>query len=256
LSQSQIYKVLSILKKHKVKALLIGGQAAILYGASEFSRDIDFAILLDQNNLHRIELALRELKAEQIYFPSLQMEYLERGHACHFRCKLPEIYDFRVDIMGKLRGCEDFEVLWKRREIITVLSGINVNVISLSDLVQSKKTQRDKDWYMIKRLVEADILHSKKISKEKLEWWFMECRTPELLIDLANKYPIAAKKNSKKRPSVKYAIKADISKLSETITKEEKIERKKDVKYWAPLKKELEEMRRIKQQLSDCRRAV
>lgn len=243
MSQNQIYKVLSIFKRHKIKALLIGGQAAILYGASEFSRDIDFTILLDRKNLHKIGLALRELKAEQIYFPSLEMNYLQRGHACHFRCKLPDVYDFRVDIMGRLRGCEDFESLWKRREIITGYSDIKISVISLQDLVQSKKTQRDKDWYMIKRLLEADILHSKKTSKEKLEWWFKECRTPELLIDLTNRYPAIAKKMFKIRPSLKYAIKANIGKLSEGLIKEEKIERKEDIKYWSPLKKELENMR-------------
>ncbi len=44
---SPIPKVLSTFLKHKVKALLIGGQACILYGAAEFSRDIDLAIVQD-----------------------------------------------------------------------------------------------------------------------------------------------------------------------------------------------------------------
>ncbi len=31
--------------EHSVEALLMGGQACVLYGAAEFSRDADFAIL-------------------------------------------------------------------------------------------------------------------------------------------------------------------------------------------------------------------
>ena len=42
---SPIRKVLSSITRHEVRALLMGGQACILYGAAEFSRDIDFAIL-------------------------------------------------------------------------------------------------------------------------------------------------------------------------------------------------------------------
>jgi hypothetical protein len=40
-----ILKVLSSFQKTSVKALLMGGQACVLYGAAEFSRDTDFAIL-------------------------------------------------------------------------------------------------------------------------------------------------------------------------------------------------------------------
>jgi hypothetical protein len=39
-----ILKVLSSMREHRVRALLMGGQACVLYGAAEFSRDTDFAI--------------------------------------------------------------------------------------------------------------------------------------------------------------------------------------------------------------------
>ena len=41
---SPIPRVLSTLRKHRVQALLMGGQACILYGAAEFSRDVDVAV--------------------------------------------------------------------------------------------------------------------------------------------------------------------------------------------------------------------
>ena len=40
-----IRKVLSSMRAHRVRALLLGGQACVFYGAAEFSRDIDFANL-------------------------------------------------------------------------------------------------------------------------------------------------------------------------------------------------------------------
>jgi len=39
-----IRKVLSSMRTHRVRALLMGGQACVFYGAAEFSRDTDFAI--------------------------------------------------------------------------------------------------------------------------------------------------------------------------------------------------------------------
>ena len=82
---SPIPKVLSTFLKHKVKALLIGGQACILYGAAEFSRDIDLAIMVSPENLEELRKTLEELDAERVFYPVLSEEVLLRGHACHFR---------------------------------------------------------------------------------------------------------------------------------------------------------------------------
>ena len=47
---SPIVKVLSTIQKHGVKALLMGGQACVFYGAAEFSRDADIVrIEMDEN---------------------------------------------------------------------------------------------------------------------------------------------------------------------------------------------------------------
>lgn len=48
MSLSPIPKVLSTMREHGVQALLMGGQACILYGAAEFSRDADFTGALAQ----------------------------------------------------------------------------------------------------------------------------------------------------------------------------------------------------------------
>jgi hypothetical protein len=37
-----------------VRALLVGGPACVLYGAAEFCRDVDFAILAEEDDLRRL----------------------------------------------------------------------------------------------------------------------------------------------------------------------------------------------------------
>ena len=51
MSLSPIHKALSSIRKSGVKTLLMGGQACILYGAAEFSRDLDLLILADSDYL-------------------------------------------------------------------------------------------------------------------------------------------------------------------------------------------------------------
>ena len=58
-----IQKVLSTMVVHQVQALLMGGQACVFYGAAEFSRDTDFVLLADADNLLRLAGALAELEA-------------------------------------------------------------------------------------------------------------------------------------------------------------------------------------------------
>ena len=66
-----IRKVLSSMRAHRVGALLMGGQACVFYGAAEFSRDTDFALLAEAANLTRLRRALNDLDAAVIAIPVL-----------------------------------------------------------------------------------------------------------------------------------------------------------------------------------------
>lgn len=69
----------------------MGGRACVLYGAAEFSRDLDLALLPDPSNLDRLAAALAELDAEVIAVPPFDLKHLAEGLAVHFRCKQPEV---------------------------------------------------------------------------------------------------------------------------------------------------------------------
>ncbi|MFH1678454.1 MAG: hypothetical protein ABH914_02410 [Candidatus Omnitrophota bacterium] len=247
MNPNPILKVLFTLKKYRVKSLLIGGQACIIYGAAEFSRDSDFVILSTHKNLKCLQEALKALKAELIYVPPLEVDYLERGHACHFRCAAKEVEGLRIDVISKLRGCETFDKLWKRKKTVSLKNNRTIDVIGLRDLVQSKKTQRDKDWLMLKRLVDNDIILNKySAAIDSVRWWLRECRDAGILIKLAEKYSKIAKECVKIRPLLSLAVISDMKKLNLQFHNEEMLERQKDIGYWAPLKKELEELRHKK----------
>jgi len=250
LTPNPILKVLSIFKTCEVQCLLIGGQACIIYGAVEFSRDSDFVILADQKNLDRLRNALEILKASPIYFPEFNLEYLRKGHACHFRCETEDVQGLRVDVLSQLRGCASFEELWQRRKSVSIKDGLTIDVIGLWDLVQCKKTQRDKDWFMIKRLVENDFALNNNPSQAQIKWWFSESRTPEHLSQLAGKFPDIAKEIVVKRPLLGSAIKGDLTGLAKALYEEEEVERQKDIAYWKPLRKELEMLRHKKDKFS------
>lgn len=223
----------------------MGGQACVLYGAAEFSRDTDLAILASEENAERLTKAMQALEAEVIAVPPFLLQHLDAGHAVHFRCRHPEAAGMRVDVMSRMRGVTDFPTLWERRTTLVMDDGTQCDLLSLGDLVQAKKTQRDKDWPMIRRLVEANYFANRSDpSPEQLTFWFHELRTPELLRDLAQAYPALAKDAVATRDLIHHAISDDVSALTLSLESEERQERLEDRAYWQPLKQELERLRR------------
>jgi hypothetical protein len=235
------------MRAHRVRALLMGGQACVFYGAAEFSRDTDFAILADVANLARLRKALAELRAEPIAVPPFELKYLKRGHALHFRCQHPEAVRMRVDVMSKMRGVDSFAKLWKRRTTIKLPDGTKCDLLSLPDLVQAKKTQRDKDWPMIRRLVEAHYFsHNARPSAAQIRFWLLEFRTPQLLSEIAQAHPDLARRLAGKRPLLRHAAAAKLVQLETALTVEENSLRTEDRAYWLPLLRELESLRHPK----------
>ncbi len=223
--------------------MLMGGQACVLYGAAEFSRDTDIAILANDENLERIRRALQELQADVIAVPPFEMKYLQMGMAVHFRCQHPAARGLRVDVMAQMRGVEDFSVLWDRRTTIT-LGRETVELLSVPDLVKAKKTQREKDWPMISRLVQANYFPNRDApTPEQVEFWLLELRTPALLIEVAARFPAECKRLRGERPLLALAAAGDSAALDSALREEEQREREADAQYWAPLKAELQRLR-------------
>ena len=232
------------MRTHGVRCLLMGGQACVFYGAAEFSRDTDLALLASSTNLDRFRDALAHLGATCIAVPPFEIEYLERGHAVHFRCHHPDADGMRIDVMSVMRGVDPFDRLWDRRTTIETLDGDVVDLLSLTDLVQAKKTQRDKDWPMLRRLVDVHYLSNREHgSNEEVDFWLRELRSPALLIEAAALHPARAQEIGTLRFALARAVDGDSDGAEAALAEEERLERSADRRYWEPRRAELERIR-------------
>jgi hypothetical protein len=246
LTPSPILKVLSTIRRNGVRSLLMGGQACVLYGGAEFSRDTDILVVADPANLARLQAAVDELQADVIAVPPFEGRFLDAGHAVHFRCRNPEAAGLRLDVMAKLRGLPDFKTLWDRRTTVET-PAVAVDLLSLPDLVTAKKTQRDKDWPMIARLVEAHYArHSQAPDDTMRDFWLRELRSPSLLIEVARGAPQASERLQALRPLLAHAAAGNAPRLVAALRVEEEAEREADRRHWEPLKRQLEQLRRAR----------
>jgi PHD/YefM family antitoxin component YafN of YafNO toxin-antitoxin module len=239
-----ILRVLSSIAEKRVRALLMGGQACVLYGAAEFSRDTDLAILASPANFKRLEAALADLQARVIAVPDFEPQSLRAGHAVHFRCQDPQARGMRIDVMTKMRGVAPFPRLWARRTTLDLEDGTRCEVMGLPDLVAAKKTQRDKDWPMVRRLLEAHYFQNREhATPAQVSFWLRELRTPELIVECAMKWPSACRRQQRRRPLLTHARPGHEGALAAALHAEEWAEGQADARYWKPLKAELERLR-------------
>ena len=102
-------------------------------------------------------------------------------------------------------------------------------MISLTDLVQAKKTQRDKDWSMLRRLIEANhAAHREAPTPQHVEFWLRESRTATMLVALAREHPDAATALVAERPLLALAASGDVSALEAALLEEANREREAD----------------------------
>ena len=222
----------------------MGGQACVFYGAAQVSKDVDLVLLAETANFARLEKALHALAARRIAVPQFDPDLLARGHAVHFRCATPGVEELRVDVMTRLRGLPDFAVLWDRRTVFADADGTLFNLLSVPDLVAAKKTQRSKDWPVIELLVA--IHYRENGGTPQPDWvnfWLREARAPELLVELARRFPAEAGALMDARPLLRQARAGDLVSLRPALDAEVRAEQDKDRAYWEPLKRELEAFR-------------
>lgn len=115
----------------------MGGQACVLYGAAEFSRDCDIVILAEAGNFDRLRGALAELEATCIAIPAFDPQFLDRGHAVHFRC-------------------HQADALVKRRPLLNEAFGASRGAIE-AELHVEERAEKEADrvyWQPLKRELE------------------------------------------------------------------------------------------------------
>ncbi len=149
LKHLELYKSL---EKGKVKYLVVGGVASILYGMPRATFDLDLFV---ENSYQNVDNLLKSF--EEIGMGTVSLTTV--NNVCKTEITIFEDI-IRVDVLTKLRGI-NFQEAWKTRNI-QVIQNIPVNLISEKLLLKSKlAANRDKD--------QKDIAFLKKILKEDIK---------------------------------------------------------------------------------------
>ena len=169
----------------RVQVLVIGGQAAILYGAAHFTQDLDLWIEPSARNVRRFLLALAGLRARvHKLTPPVTPRFLRAGHGFHF--VVPQrgapLY---LDAMGVPPRSSSFPAAWRRRSRMATPWG-TLPVVAIEDLVELKKTNRPADYDVITRL--ALLRSSRDASPATLRWCVANCFRVEDLWALVRAY--------------------------------------------------------------------
>ena len=114
---------------HKVKYLLVGGLAAVLYGSPRLTKDLDLFI---EPTLENATRALEALKAAHFGTAELTTPQQLLAH------EVTLFQDYvRLDLLTVLKGIA-FKEAWRHR-VTKEIHGVRFPVISMDHLIQSKK---------------------------------------------------------------------------------------------------------------------
>jgi len=129
-------ELLSLLNKHGVEYLLIGGYAVGYHGYPRATQDMDLWIAISPDNAKRLVTALQEFIGAADLNPE---RFLEEGAI--MRLGAPPM---RVDITNRISGVS-FSECYARR-VVDTIAGVQVSMISLDDLKNNKRSSgRPKD---------------------------------------------------------------------------------------------------------------
>jgi len=129
---------ITLLQKHNVEYLIVGGYAVGIHSQARMTQDIDFLIKPTNGNAENLIKAISEfgtpdmnLSINDIINPEIIVQF---GN--------PPI---RIDILSSIDGVE-FDEAFKNRFVHNLGSLKNVNFISYEDLLRNKKaSNRQKD---------------------------------------------------------------------------------------------------------------
>jgi hypothetical protein len=133
-------EILSLLKKHEVRFVVIGAIAAIAQGYPLTTQDIDITPARDPDNLERLAAALRELDARLrtpddeagVAFP-IDAEMLAHADMWTLRTPFGDL-----DISFTPSGTTGYADLRRAAQQETI-EGVEVSIAALADIIRSKE---------------------------------------------------------------------------------------------------------------------
>lgn len=235
--------VLRSLHEAGIPFVVMGDQAVGAHGASEGSRDLDISLAPTARSVEHLIAWLGEVRAQLRYLPPVNAAVLERGHTVHYDVPFGTSSVVRLDVCTRPARIVDPENLSARAMPYTLADGTTILVMGLSDLIQTKKTQRLKDWGAIEMLLAASIATSPDPSEALVCVWLEELRDAELLEIVAAAQPDLAARLAEHRPALAAALAGDRTGAREALMRELQDCMEADRAYQRSLTRELEAMR-------------
>ncbi len=177
------------LEGERVHYLVISGQACILYGASQFTEDLDLWIQPAPSNLVSFLRAMAHVKA-RVYklTPPFTMKHMRKGHGFHFRIGR----NLFLDVMGRLPRVGRFlDAFSRAREFKTDWGTLPVS--SPEHLVLLKRTNRPGDYEAVSNLVRFRVLEDGE-DADVLRWALLNTFDLTDLVDFAFRAAVKLKR--------------------------------------------------------------
>ena len=151
--------LLKLLLEQKIDFVLIGGYAGTVYGSSLVTKDVDICMAFSEEALVKLRHILKNYHPVHRMTPK-KISFLE------YPTDLNEIKNLYLssdlgplDILSEVIGVGDFKKV-KGNATQIQLFGYSCNIISLDDLIQTKKAMgRDKDKLSVREL---ELLKNRK----------------------------------------------------------------------------------------------
>ena len=118
--------IIELLEKHKARYLVVGGLAFVYHAKPRFTKDIDLWVAPDDDNVQRVNRALREFGSPMLLEADDLDEILQIGVAPN-----------RVDVLLKIEGVR-FSTAWRKR-VRDRYGDVRTNWIDIDSLIRAKR---------------------------------------------------------------------------------------------------------------------
>ena len=122
--------MLSALDRHRVSYVVVGAFARVVHGADEVTRGVDIVPSLRPENLHRLELALRDLDARSTDGGDLEVEQAARDESV-IELQTPR---GELKVVPQPEGTRGYDDLRRHATREPLGAGVRPSVASLGDL--------------------------------------------------------------------------------------------------------------------------
>ena len=145
-----VREFLKLLAAHKVKYIIVGGEAVIYHGYARLTGDVDFFFEPSKQNARKLYEALKQFWAGEIPGIRTFEELMEIGLILQFG-----VPPNRIDLINQISGVT-FRDAWENKTIDSIESAgeeIPIYFIGLEELIKNKKAiGRPKDMKDLKYL--------------------------------------------------------------------------------------------------------